>query len=111
MGVGETTGIVFIVVLVLQGLFKVIEKLIEKKKNGNVSNQDLLDAFNSRKCGLNIRQSEQLTKICNLTKELDEGGTPLIYVPRSLSETQKETVVLLRETVNLIEQMYKKMED
>ena len=122
MGVAETTGIVFVVALMLQGLFKLgshlIDKNLETKAENSVTNKELLDALTNRKCGLNNRQAEQLTRLDDLHNRMDVDGTPLWYVPRSWANQQKEIVDAVRgiaetqfKTMSLLEQMQKKLED
>lgn len=124
MGPGETTGIVIIVVAVLQGIFKLTEHVIAKYSHtpqldrDAVSNRDVLDAVITSKCGLTESQAEQLRMLHELHNIKDTDGVPLWYVPRSWADTQKEIVNELRsitetqyKTLSLIERLEKKLED
>ena len=117
MGPAETTGIVVIVGLVLQGVFKLAEHIIGKYGEGEVTNKQILDVLTKRPCGLNDRQSEQLTKLHDLHDIVDSDGVPLWYVPRSWATTQKEIVTELRgiaetqhRTLSLMLRLEKKLE-
>ena len=119
MGPAETTGIVIIVVAVLQGIFKFAEHVIAKygNKSEGVTNKEILEKLRDLPVGLSDRQTEQLKVLYDLHNVKDADGMPVWYQPRSLAETQKEIVSELRsiaetqyKTLDIIERLENKLD-
>jgi len=102
MGPAETTGIVIVVVAVVQGIFKFAEHLIAKygEAKDEIPNRDILELIRTKHCGLNEQQSGQLRTVYDLLNSRDGDGTPLSFVPRSWATTQREIVAELRNVAN-----------
>ena len=73
------------VIAVTMGLIKVIEMLIQKTSKNSV---------------LTIEERAWLKELHDVNEKCDSDGTPLVYVPRSWAEIQKDMQHVMIKIVN-----------
>lgn len=127
VGVAETAGIVVVTMAIIHGLLKLVDHLIDSKRNDKRTELDektieVLSRVDERlsdddNCGLNEQQNQELHELYVSHSRVDVDGTPLWYVPRSWAESQKELAVQLQnisslnyKMLGIIERLEKRME-
>jgi hypothetical protein len=112
MGVAETTGLVVIVVAVIEGLMSLVKYLINK----NDQNEK------DEKLGRILRETfiikEKVLHLHGMHAMFDSDGTPMWYVPRSWTETQDRMADRLQDmqqtqlqVLGIIERLERRMEN
>jgi chromosome segregation ATPase len=111
VGVAETAGIVVVTMAIIHGLLKLVDHLLETKRNEKRAELDerLIEALTkaeekldaSENCGLTEGQAQELRELHAWHSRVDGDGTPLWYVPRSWAETQKEIADKLQSMTNI----------
>lgn len=74
---------------IVMGLIKIVEHLINKKKNGK-------NEKNCKDCVINSR----IPAIYSIVSRVDNDGIPMCYTPRSSIETQKDIASVLNEVLS-----------
>jgi len=122
VGPAETAGIVVITVAIIQGLVGLVRHLIDKNKEGRENSQvDEIQAaiqeLKDRPFGLTSEEKTWFRVLYEMHVKYDSDGSPLWYVPRSWSETQKEIADKLsnvsetqNKTLVIIERLERRIE-
>jgi hypothetical protein len=83
-GLAETTGLIVVIVAVIEGLMSLIKYLINK--NSKNETDEKLDRITKEIFVI----KEKTIHLDEMHSRFDSDGTPMWYVPRSWSETQEK---------------------
>lgn len=112
MGIGETTALVAVMVIVIEGLFKLVTHIINKDSRG-----DEEDRLNRLLKDMAVVR-ERVVRLDDMHYKFDADGTPMWYVPRSWADTQEKIIERLEsisqielKMLGIIERIEKRLED